>query len=204
MAKWWWNNPKAWEGLSFKRVPEGWIYASPIRWWPVGRQKYVLLTDAQKNEVSDILDRWKWQQAALMLLLMAPLLWCLLTFPNLMSDLLSLLAVLAVNTVCAQPLSGAFYWLILRKALANAQPTSERITFRERFAVLARLTPQALLIFYAVFLVGLIVFLGYVAFRKNLWDPSFVTTIVILAVPAAATIAALLAKRRFRQPTGAP
>src|SRR5437868_1758169 len=130
---------------------------------------------------------------------MAPLLWCLWAFPNLVSDLPSLLVVLAVNTACAQPLCGAFFWLILHRPLANAQLTAERITFGERFEVLARLTPQALLIFYAIFFSAMILFVGYGAFWKKLWDLSFLVTIIFMGVGAVATIAALAAKRRATQ-----
>jgi hypothetical protein len=165
---WWDRLLRAGEPATFKRVPHGWIYASPIWWWPVGRQKYFLLSDAQKNDVSEILRRWQWHFAALLLLLYLPLLVSFWTFPSLLSNTANLLAVFAVYIVCMQPLCGAFFWLILHRTLAGAQRTSERITIGEKFNAFAAAIPRAFLIFYVVFFVLLLVFFGYGAIITKL------------------------------------
>ena len=45
--------PYRWEKFLFERMAWGWVFRSPICWWPLslGPARYYLLNDAQKAEI---------------------------------------------------------------------------------------------------------------------------------------------------------
>ncbi|MGB9367432.1 MAG: hypothetical protein WCE79_15600 [Xanthobacteraceae bacterium] len=202
MGTWWWNNPEAWDRAVFKRVPQGWIYRSPIQWVPfgIGQASYFLLNDAQKDRITRILRGAQWYVVAALLTLFLPAYIVAWTFRALaFSSPLSAALIVALGILALQYALALAYWLLLRKPLSEAQPTSERITFGEQFEAIAGTVPRALLIFYAVFFCALMVFFGYGAFRTGMGDLTSLTAIILLGVPAAAIIAALVVRRRARQ-----
>lgn len=172
MTKWWWNDPK-WEQLQFKRVPQGWIYGSPIRWSPFGisPHSHFLLSDVQKDEVTKVFGRWSWHLMAVMCLVFVPGFCLLWIFRDVwVTARPSALIAFVLYGVCAQYVLNVYYWLILRRPLADAQPTSERITFGERFNTTAQILPRGFLIFYAAFFALLILLFGYVPIKTKTWD----------------------------------
>jgi len=51
MSSRWWFPFDGMEEMSFKRVPEGWVYRAPNPWL-FGRGRYYLLNEKQKSEVA--------------------------------------------------------------------------------------------------------------------------------------------------------
>jgi len=202
MAKWWWNDQGTFESLVFKRVPLGWIYRSPIQWGPfgIGRASHFLLSDTQKDEISKILYRVDRYLALTLVILFLPAFFLLWSFRAAMFSMpLSAVAILALCLLAAQYAWTSIYWLMLRRSLAKAQPTSERIAFGERFNVVATAAPRGFLIFYAASFAALLVFYGYVAFRMKIWDWSAPAMMILAAGGIALFLALLAAKRRAKQ-----
>ena len=51
MSSRWWFPFDGMEELSFKRVPEGWVYRAPNPWL-LGRSRYYLVSEKQKSEIA--------------------------------------------------------------------------------------------------------------------------------------------------------
>ena len=51
MSSRWWFPFDGMEEMSFKRVPEGWVYRVPNPWL-VGRSRYYLVSEKQKSEIA--------------------------------------------------------------------------------------------------------------------------------------------------------
>lgn len=202
MAKWWWKDPEAWESAIFKRVQQGWVYRSPIQWGPfgIGRPSHFLLSEAQKDELSNVLRRLNWYLAPAIVVVFFPGYLLFWSFRDVwFSAPLTAVVVFALYLLCAQYIYTLIYWLMLRSSLADGQPTSERITVGERFNAFAMIVPRGVLIFYAVFLAALLLLLGYVALRAKIWDLTLLASLVLFGGSIAGVLALLAAKRRAKQ-----
>jgi hypothetical protein len=51
MSSRWWFPFDGMEEMSFKRVPEGWVYRVPNPWL-LGRSRYYLVSEKQKSEIA--------------------------------------------------------------------------------------------------------------------------------------------------------
>ena len=196
-----WSDPQLWEPLYFKRVPQGWIYGSPIRWWPFGLspQSHFLLSDAQKDEITKVLGRSKWRLLILLfaLVLPAPFLWIGLHAWG--YSPLGILSVFVLYCVFAQCVLSAYYWLTLRTLLANAQPSSARITFGDRLNALAAIVPTGMLIFYGLLFAALVPLFGFQVLTSKEWDIVSLGIMLIGGCAAVYVLVMLAAKCRARQ-----
>jgi hypothetical protein len=194
-----WSDPQLWERLYFKRIPQGWIYGSPIRWWPLGLSPHFLLSDTQKDEVTEVLGRSSWRLLIVLfaLVLPAPVLW--IGFHAWGHSPLGILLVFVLYGVFAQCVLNAYYWLALRTLLANAQPTSERITFGHRLNALAAIVPTGMLIFYGLLFAALVPLFGFQVLMSRDWDIVSLGSMLIVGCAAVYVLAMLAAKRRAKQ-----
>jgi hypothetical protein len=202
MAKWWWKDRSTFESLVFKRVPQGWIYRSSIQWGPfgIGRPSHFLLSDAQKDEISNILYRLnRYLAVALLIVFLAAflLLWSFRSW--VFSAPLATAAILVVGVLLVQYLLTLVHWLMLRTSLGGTQPTSERITVGERFNAIARAAPRGFLRFYAVFFTGLLAFFINGAFRVRNLDLWLLPSVVLAAGGIIVMLLLLRAKHRAQQ-----
>ena len=194
-----WSDPQLWEPLYFKRVPQGWIYGSPIRWWPFGLspQSHFLLSDTQKDEVTRVLGRSSPLILLFALVLPAPLLWIgLHAWGN---SPLGMLLVFVLYGVFAQCVLKAYYWLALRTLLANAQPTSARITFGDRLNARAAIASTGMLIFYGLLFAALVPLFGFQVLTSKDWGIVALGSMLIVGCAAVYVLAMLAAKRKARQ-----
>jgi hypothetical protein len=129
------------EKFFFKRMAWGWVFRSPISWWPfgLGPRRYYLLNEAQKAQTARAMFDMGWRRRALLLaawplgfnipsvvVWKAARPWVLEPSPLALSLLVGLWAGL-----WAQIVFNLFYWQALRPILAGAPRTDNRISFAE-------------------------------------------------------------------------
>ncbi len=160
-----WGN--AWEGLFFKRVSEGWVFRSPICWWPfgLGPTRHYLVNEIQKAEIVRRMGRLEdWRGRAILvaapLVGLIPLFVLVWKLPALASELTSLVYFLLV-WLWVQVVLNVRYSRALKSTLVGASQTSERITLVEMRNVPSATAPIGIsiyggLLFTSIF--GLLVY----------------------------------------------
>src|SRR5438046_2611436 len=82
MLKWFWKWSDEFEGMFFRRSPNGWIFRSPISWtFGLGPGSHYLVSDEQRNQIAEFYGlrpdfRWSnwlgsyWRYVTLMAILL--------------------------------------------------------------------------------------------------------------------------------------
>ncbi len=122
----WWFPFTGMEELSFKRVPDGWVYRAPNPWL-FGSARYYLLDEAQKSEIAGHHRRaWRFLWLAIVVIVAA-------SVPMTASDLDAprSFAVLAGNMLIGLVvgmISNGYLCRAIRPVVASLRPTTQRIT----------------------------------------------------------------------------
>lgn len=129
--------PYRWEKFLFERMAWGWVFRSPICWWPLGLgpARHYLLNDAQKAEiVRAMCEVWRRRTLRLAALLLGavPLLVLYWKSLSLWADYglpleLSMVTLMLLLALWAQIILNLLYWQALRPFLAGALRTNGRI-----------------------------------------------------------------------------
>ena len=125
----WWFPFAGMEELSFRRVPDGWVYRAPNPWL-VGPGRYYLLNEAQKSEVAGHLRRaWRFTFFAIVVVVAAgvPLTAATLDAQH---PFVALAAYAFIGLVVGM-ISNAYLCRAVRPAIAGLRPTAPPITRSE-------------------------------------------------------------------------
>jgi len=150
--------PDKCEKLLFERMAWGWVFRSPICWWPfwLGPARYYLLNDAQKAEIERAMcevRRRRTLRLAAFLLGAIPLLvlYWKLTWLSVGYGLpleLPMITLVLFLSLWTQIILNLFYRQVLRPVLAGALRTNgPRISFIERARAYADTSSAAIWIF---------------------------------------------------------
>ena len=129
MSSRWWFPFDGMEEMSFKRVPEGWVYRVPNPWL-LGRSRYYLVSEKQKSEIAGH-HRRMW-----LFLLLGITVIAAVGAPLTLAGFDEQQVVLSLATAALLGLIVGFVanaWLCrtIRPIIANLTPTTQRITQSE-------------------------------------------------------------------------
>jgi hypothetical protein len=129
MSSRWWFPFDGMEEMSFKRVPEGWVYRVPNPWL-LGRSRYYLVSEKQKSEIAGH-HRRMW-----LILLVGIAVIAAVGAPLTLAGFDEQQVVLSLATAALLGLIVGFAanaWLCrtIRPIIANLTPTTQRITQSE-------------------------------------------------------------------------
>jgi hypothetical protein len=129
MSSRWWFPFDGMEEMSFKRVPEGWVYRVPNPWL-LGRSRYYLVSEKQKSEIAGH-HRQMW-----LILLLGIAVITAVGAPLTLAGFDEQQVVLSLATAALLGLIVGFAanaWLCrtIRPIIANLTPTTQRITQSE-------------------------------------------------------------------------
>jgi hypothetical protein len=129
MSSRWWFPFDGMEEMSFKRVPEGWVYRVPNPWL-LGRSRYYLVSEKQKSEIAGH-HRRMW-----LILLLGIAVITAVGAPLTLAGFDEQQVVLSLATAALLGLIVGFAanaWLCrtIRPIIANLTPTTQRITQSE-------------------------------------------------------------------------
>lgn len=129
MSSRWWFPFDGMEEMSFKRVPEGWVYRVPNPWL-LGRSRYYLVSEKQKSEIAGH-HRRMW-----LFLLLGIAVIAAVGAPLTLAGFDEQQVVLSLATAALLGLIVGFVanaWLCrtIRPIIANLTPTTQRITQSE-------------------------------------------------------------------------
>jgi hypothetical protein len=129
MSSRWWFPFDGMEEMSFKRVPEGWVYRVPNPWL-LGRSRYYLVSEKQKSEIAGH-HRRMW-----LILLLGIAVIAAVGAPLTLAGFDEQQVVLSLATAALLGLIVGFAanaWLCrtIRPIIANLTPTTQRITQSE-------------------------------------------------------------------------
>jgi hypothetical protein len=129
MSSRWWFPFDGMEEMSFKRVPEGWVYRVPNPWL-FGRSRYYLVSEKQKSEIAGHHRRmWLFLLLGIAVIaaLGAPL--TLAGFDD--QQVVSSLATAALLGLIVGFVANAWLCRTIRPIIADLTPTTQRITQSE-------------------------------------------------------------------------
>ena len=129
MSSRWWFPFDGMEEMSFKRVPEGWVYRAPNPWL-LGRSRYYLVSEKQKSEIAGH-HRRMWLFLLLGIAVVAavgaPL--TLAGFDD--QQVVLSLATAALLGLIVGFVANAWLWRTIRPIIADLPPTTQRIAQSE-------------------------------------------------------------------------
>jgi len=129
MSSRWWFPFDGMEKMSFKRVPEGWVYRAPNPWL-LGRSRYYLVSEKQKSEIAGH-HRRMWLFLLLGIAVIAavgaPL--TLAGFDD--QQVVLSLATAALLGLIVGFVANAWLWRTIRPIIADLPPTTQRIAQSE-------------------------------------------------------------------------
>jgi len=129
MSSRWWFPFDGMEEMSFKRVPEGWVYRVPNPWL-LGRSRYYLVSEKQKSEIAGH-HRRMWLFLLLGIAVIAavgaPL--TLAGFDD--QQVVLSLATAALLGLIVGFVANAWLWRTIRPIIADLPPTTQRIAQSE-------------------------------------------------------------------------
>lgn len=129
MSSRWWFPFDGMEEMSFKRVPEGWVYRAPNPWL-LGRSRYYLVSEKQKSEIAGH-HRRMWLFLLLGIAVIAavgaPL--TLAGFDD--QQVVLSLATAALLGLIVGFVANAWLWRTIRPIIADLPPTNQRIAQSE-------------------------------------------------------------------------
>jgi hypothetical protein len=204
MARWEWFADEKHERFFFKRGPQGWIFQSPISWWPfgLGPRRHYLVSEAQKAEIARILCHQDWRvfavTVAVAFLGVAP-------FPVLLPmpwnyESLHFLVALVFCCLWVQVVFNVFYWLTLRSKLVGAPRTSDRITLVEQLHAMVAVMPVGMLILCCSMSALMLGFLTYDALTSKTSIIGSLIGVVVMGLFATYSFAILRIKLKSKPP----
>jgi len=129
--------PYRWEKFVFERMAWGWVFRSPICWWPLwlGPARHYLLNDAQKAEILRAMcEVWRRRTLRLAALLLGAVPLLVLHWKSLplwvdygLPLELPMVTLMLSLAPWAQVILNLLYWQALRPFLAGALRTNARI-----------------------------------------------------------------------------
>ena len=129
MSSRWWFPFDGMEEMSFKRVPEGWVYRAPNPWL-LGRSRYYLVSEKQKSEIAGH-HRRMWLFLLLGITVIAAV-GAPLTLAGFDEQQVVLsLATAALLGLIVGFVANAWLWRTIRPIIADLPPTTQRIAQSE-------------------------------------------------------------------------
>jgi len=188
MSKLCWIVGDGMEEFSFKRRPEGWLFAAPTPW---PRRRYIV-TDEQKAQLAKPL-RWMRRLQMLVILVAAFFLTGLGENHSSLVEWLALGALMVAMLI----LSAIYVALAIRPLLAGLTPTTERISRSDRFATEATIYSKGRIITFLV--ISLVLFaVSLLRGFTSGWDSFAILGVVLFAAMSVYFVALFIAKQRTK------
>ena len=195
MSSRWWFPFDGMEEMSFKRVPEGWVYRAPNPWL-LGRSRYYLVSEKQKSEIAGH-HRRMWLFLLLGIAVIAavgaPL--TLAGFDD--QQVVLSLATAALLGLIVGFVANAWLWRTIRPIIADLPPTTQRIAQSEvlntQIAVFSR---GYLLFFRSLSLLLLALIALQPLLRSAGWDARSLCGALLFGAGTIYWFALYIAKRR--------
>lgn len=183
------------EELSFKRVPEGWVYRAPNPWL-VGRARHYLLDEAQKSEVAGHLRRaWRLTLLGIVAVVAAGV--PLTTSKFDAGHGLAVLAAYALAGVVVGMIANASLCRAVRPIVAGLPPTAPPITRSDAIKIQIAAFPRKHLLVLALLSSAMFALAVLPPLlTADGWDPWSVCGAVLFGAGAAYWLTLYLAKRR--------
>jgi hypothetical protein len=182
------------EELSFKRVPDGWVYRAPNRWL-LGPARYYLLNAAQKSEVAGHLRRaWRLTFFAIVAIVAAGV---PLTASKLDAHPVAVLAAYALIGVVVGMVSNWYLCRAVRPTIAGLPPSAAPITRSEAIKTQIAVFSGRHLLFLALVSSAMLALTALPPLlTSDGWDVWSVCGAVLFGACAAYWLALYIAKRR--------
>jgi hypothetical protein len=188
MTRRWWILGDGMEEISFKRVPEGWLFVAPFFW---ARGTY-LVGDALKAELARRL-RFMWRINFLLIAVATGVLMPLLANRRPITEWWMILAVL-IATVLG--LVAAYARFAIRPLLAGLNPTAMRISRADAFRTQAATYSAGTIVLLALSSVALLAASIFKGLASS-WDSLSVVGAVLFGAATVYFPILLIAKRRI-------
>jgi hypothetical protein len=190
----WWSPFDGIEEMSFKRVPEGWVYAAP-KPWVFGSGRYYLLSESQKAEIASQLRRvWRVLLAAIIVVVAVAV---PISLPRFDEHPVAGLALAMLAGLVIGLLSNTYLCRAIRPIVAGLQPTTQRITQGEVLKTQVAVFSRGKLMFFG--LLSLAMF-ALASFRPLLtevaWDATSIWGAFLFGACTIYWFALYVAKRR--------
>ena len=189
----WWLPFDGMEEMSFKRVPEGWVYAAP-KPWIFGSGRYYLLSEGQKAEIAAHLRRmWRFLFAAIIVVVAVAVPISLPRFDEhpVAGITLAMLAGLAIGV-----LSNSYLYRAVRPLVAGLEPTTQRITQGEALKIQITAFSRGQLMLFGLLSLALFVLSAVPAVFAVGWDVWSVAGAFLFGTGTVYWSALYIAKRR--------
>jgi len=201
MSSRWWFPFDGMEEMSFKRVPEGWVYRAPNPWL-LGRSRYYLVSEKQKSEIAGH-HRRMWLFLLLGIAVIAavgaPL--TLAGFDD--QQVVLSLATAALLGLIVGFVANAWLWRTIRPIIADLPPTTQRIAQSEVLNTQIAVFSRGYLLFFGS--LSLLLF-ALIALQPLLtsagWDARSLCGALLFGAGTIYWFALYIAKRR--QPVARP
>jgi hypothetical protein len=196
----------------FQRVPDGWLFTTPIL-WPVGGRKYVV-NDAQKMDLVERLGRWRRKSDRMSSFLLLVLMswqfthydWItpLSEFLGVQSELLGVTILVAIVVLLAFA-SPIVQLLAIRPVLAATVPTPGKVGLWDSLLALPRSLAESSSLLVVLLCAAIVINGGVLWYRALSPNGTQLSLIVLLAVglvvtvPILVMVAALFMKLRAKR-----
>jgi hypothetical protein len=182
------------EEMSFKRVPEGWVYRAPNPWL-FGPTRYYLVNEAQKSQIVGP-HRGMWQWLFLFILVLTGVIVPMALAVDEQHPFAALAAATLIGLIVGL-VSNAYLYRAIRPIVAGLEPTTQRITQHDVLKTQIAVFSRGYLMFFG--LLSLILFaLG--ALRPMLastgWDLWSLAGAVLFGTSTVYWFVLYVAKRR--------
>lgn len=147
MTSRWWFPFDRMEEMSFKRVPEGWIYRAPNPWL-FGPMRYYLVNEAQKSQIVGPHRRmWRWLFLAILVLTAVVVPMALAVDEQHPFGALAAATLIGLIVGLA---SNAYLCRTIRPIVAGLQPTTQRITQHDALKTQIAVSSRGYLMFFGL------------------------------------------------------
>jgi hypothetical protein len=201
MSSRWWFPFDGMEEMSFKRVPEGWVYRAP-KPWLFGSGRYYLLNDKQRSEVAFYHRRmWRFLLLAILVIAAAGAPMTLSGFDD-QHALVPLVTAILVGLLVGF-IANAYLCRSIRSVLAGLSPTTLRITQDKVLNTQIAVFSRGYMLFFGLLSLALF---GLIALQPLLtsagWDVRSLCGALLFGAGTIYWFALYIAKRR--QPVARP
>ncbi len=194
MSSRWWFPFNGMEEMSFKRVPDGWVYRAPNPWL-FGSGRYYLLNEKQKSEITGRHRRmWRFLFFAILAVVVAGV-------PLIPSGLdeqrsVAMLAATVLVEVVIGFVSNAYLYRAVRPIVAGLEPTTQRITRGEAFKTQLAVFSRGYILFLGFASLALFALSALPALTSGGWDLWSLCGVLLFGTGALYWFALYIAKRR--------
>ena len=195
MSSRWWFPFDGMEKMSFKRVPEGWVYRAPNPWL-LGRSRYYLVSEKQKSEIAGH-HRRMWLFLLLGIAVIAAV-GAPLTLAGFDEEQVVLsLATAALLGLIVGFVANAWLWRTIRPIIADLPPTTQRIAQSEVLNTQIAVFSRGYLLFFGSLSLLLLALIALQPLLRSAgWDARSLCGALLFGAGTIYWFALYIAKRR--------